>query len=462
MADSKKYDVVVIGAGPGGYVAAIRAAQLGLKAAVIEKEALGGVCLNWGCIPSKALLKNAEVLSYINKSEDFGITVEGVKADFGKAMARSRAVADKNNSGVAYLLRKNDVDHIEGNAVIKSASTIEVNGDTIYSADNIIIATGSSPRAVPGIDIDHQNIVTSRDAIVTDKLPKSILIVGGGPIGVEFAYIYKAYGVDVTIVELLENIVPNEDEEVSKQLLRSLTKIGITIKTGCKVSSVKNNKTSVRVSFDSDGQIEESTFDRVLVAIGVVPNTTGIGLEGNSIAMENGYVLVDDQMRTSIPNIYAIGDITGKLPLAHVASAQANIAVESICGLETVALEYSMIPRAIYCNPQVASLGLTESQAKEQGYEINVGKFNAQANGKAGAMGESEGFVKLVFDAKYGEILGAHMIGPEVTELLGELSLTKLCEGTSLELGLAVHAHPTLSEMIKEAALDAQGKVLHM
>ncbi len=462
MADSEKYDVIVIGAGPGGYVAAIRASQLGLRAAVIEKEALGGVCLNWGCIPSKALLKNAEVLSYINNSEDFGISIDGVKADFSKAMARSRAVADKNNSGVAYLLRKNNVDHIEGSAIIKSPTVIQVDGNSEYHADNIIVATGSSPRTIPGIEIDHENIVTSRDAIVAEKLPKSILIIGGGPIGVEFAYIYKAYGVDVTIVELFENIVPNEDEEVSKQLARSLSKIGIKIKTGCKVSSVKNNKASVRVSFEQNEVIEDSTFDKVLVAVGVVPNTQAIGLEENGIDMENGYIAVDDTMKTSIANIYAIGDITGKLPLAHVASAQANIAVESICGMDTVALDYSMIPRAIYCNPQVASLGLTEIQALEQGYDIKVGKFNAQANGKAGAMGESDGFVKLVFDAKYGEILGAHMIGPEVTELLGELSLTKLCEGTSMELGLAVHAHPTLSEMIKEAALDAQGKVLHM
>lgn len=462
MVDSEKYDVIVIGAGPGGYIAAIRASQLGMRAAVIEKEALGGVCLNWGCIPSKALLKNAEVLSYINRAGEFGIEVEGVKADFGKAMARSRAVADKNNNGVAYLLRKNNVDHIEGNAVIKSSTAVEVNGSATYSADNIIIATGSSPRTVPGIEVDHENIVTSRDAIVSEKLPKSILIIGGGPIGVEFAYIYKMYGVDVTIVELQNNIVPNEDEDVSKQLARSLNKIDINIKTGCKVVSVKNNKASVRVSLDTDGQEEEVTFDKVLVAIGVVPNTSGIGLEEMSITTDRGYVTVDDKMITSVPNIYAIGDITGKLPLAHVASAQANIAVEAMSGMETVPIDYTMIPRAIYCNPQVASLGLTEAQAIEAGYEPQIGRFNAQANGKAGALGESDGFVKLIFDSKYGEILGAHMIGPEVTELLGELSLTKLCEGTSLELGLAVHAHPTLSEMIKEAALDAQGKVLHM
>lgn len=466
MVTDSEYDVAVIGGGPGGYVAAIRAAQLGLKACVIERDALGGVCLNWGCIPSKALLKNAEILSYIHRADQFGLRFDNFSADYSVAVGRSRQVVDRMTRGVGFLLRKNNVEHIAGTARLTSPNSIDVVGadgqSSQVSARNIIVATGARPRSIPPLPVDGQRIITSREAIVAEDVPASIAIVGGGAIGVEFAYIYRMYGSSVTIIELLPRLVPNEDEEISQQLERAFGRDGIELKTGTGVTAAQADSSGVTLTIEKDGATETTRFDKVLVAIGVQPNTEDLGLEALGVATDRGYITVDDQMATNVAGVYAVGDVTGKLALAHVASAQGVTAVESIAGEETRPLDYTLMPRATYCHPQVASMGLTEAQAREQGYEVKIGRFNVQASGKAVAMGENDGLVKLVIDAKYGELLGGHMCGPEVTELLGELSMTKLLEGTTLELGWAVHAHPTIAEMVHEAALDAEGRVLHM
>ncbi|PKB71224.1 MAG: dihydrolipoyl dehydrogenase [SAR202 cluster bacterium Io17-Chloro-G6] len=457
------YDLAVIGSGPGGYVAAIRAGQLGLKTAIIEKEALGGVCLNWGCIPSKALLKNAEIVSYMNRADEFGLKMDNFHADYSVAIDRSRKVVDRNTKGVAFLLDKNKVDHIRGTGKIVGAGKVEITPDgNVIQAQNIMIATGARPRSIPPLPVDGEKVITSRESIVLSDLPASIVIVGGGAIGVEFAYIYKMYGVQVTIVEMLPRLVPNEDEDVSAQLERAFKRQGIDFLTGAGVTGVDTTGSGVTVTVDKDGAAQTLECDKVLVAIGVQPNVEDLGLETVGIATDRTGIIVDEKMATNVSGIYAIGDVNGKMPLAHVASAQAAVAVETIAGLETQPLDYIYMPRATYCMPQIASFGLTEAQAREQGKDINVGTFNVQANGKALAMGETAGMVKLVVDAKYGELLGGHMIGPEVTELLGELSMTRMLEGTVLELGWAVHAHPSLSEMIKEAALGAQGRTIHM
>ena len=466
MVTDSEYDVAVIGGGPGGYVAAIRAAQLGLKACVIERDALGGVCLNWGCIPSKALLKNAEILSYIHRADQFGLRFDNFSADYSVAVGRSRQVVDRMTRGIGFLLRKNNVEHIAGTARLTSPNSIDVVGADGQSSQvrtrNIIVATGARPRSIPPLPVDGQRIITSREAIVAEDVPASIAIVGGGAIGVEFAYVYRMYGSSVTIIELLPRLVPNEDEEISQQLERAFGRDGIELKTGAGVTAAQADASGVTLTIEKDGATETARFDKVLVAIGVQPNTEDMGLETLGVATDRGYITVDDQMATNVAGVYAVGDVTGKLALAHVASAQGVTAVESIAGEETQPLDYSLMPRATYCHPQVASMGLTEAQAREQGYEVKIGRFNVQASGKAVAMGENDGLVKLVIDAKYGELLGGHMCGPEVTELLGELSMTKLLEGTTLELGWAVHAHPTIAEMVHEAALDAEGRVLHM
>ena len=457
------YDLVVIGSGPGGYVAAIRAGQLGLKTAIIEKEELGGVCLNWGCIPSKSLLKNAEIVSYFKRAYEFGLKMDNFHADYSVAIDRSRKVVDRNTKGVAFLLDKNKVDHIQGTAKIVGAGKVEVAPDgNVIEAKNIIVATGARPRSIPPLPIDGEKVITSRESIILSDLPESIVIVGGGAIGVEFAYIYKMYGVQVTIVEMLPRLVPNEDEDISAQLERAFERARIDFLTGAGVTAVDTSGSGVTVTVDKDGAAQTLECDKVLVAIGIQPNVEDLGLETVGIATDRTGIIVDDKMATNVAGIYAIGDVNGKMPLAHVASAQAAVAVETIAGMETQPLDYTYMPRATYCMPQIASFGLTEAQAREQGKEVNVGTFNVQANGKALAMGENFGLVKLVVDAKYGELLGGHMIGPEVTELLGELSMTRILEGTVLELGWAVHAHPSISEMLKEAALSAQGRTIHM
>ena len=458
-----EYDVLVLGSGPGGYVAAIRAGQLGMKTAVMERDALGGICLNWGCIPSKALLRNAEVLSIIRHADQYGIGVGEVSPDFGKAIDRSRSVVGRLTSGVGALLRKNKVDHIQGTGALQDANTVRIAEDgSVVSANHVIVATGASQRDIPGLPIDRETVITSREALELRDVPARVVIVGGGATGCEFAYVWRAYGAEVTIVELMPRLIPNEDEEISAQLERSFRRQGIRSVTGAQVEGIEVNggSASVSISTDSENMVEEC--DKVLVAVGVQGNTTGIGLAAAGVRTERGFIPVDDSMRTNVPNIYAIGDVTGKMLLAHVASAQGVTAVERLAGLDPQPLDYVQIPRAIYCRPQVASFGLTEAQAREQGYPIKVGRFPMAASGKALAMNESEGMIKLVVDEEIGEILGAHMIGAEVTELLGELGMTKLLEATTAELGWLVHPHPTISETVKEAALAAEGEAIHI
>ena len=458
-----EYDVVVVGAGPGGYVAAIRASQLGLRTAVVEREELGGVCLNWGCIPSKALLKNAEILSLLHRSEEFGFYFDNLRVDYAKAIDRSRKVVDRNTRGVAYLLRKNKVEHIKGDASLRDSHTIEVAPDgRVITAKNVILATGARPRSIPALPIDGELVITSRHALELRQLPSSVVIVGGGATGMEFAYLYNAYGVQVTVIELLPRIVPNEDEEISQQLEEALSEEGVTFITGSGVTEMTPSQGGAKLKVESSSGAQEIECEKVLVAIGVQGNTEDLGLDGVGVATEKGFIQVDGNMSTNVPGIYAIGDVTGKLLLAHVASAQGVMATETIAGVESTPLDYVMMPRATYCIPQVASFGLTEQQARDQGYSVKIGKFPFQASGKAVAMAETKGLVKLVVDEKYGELLGAHLVGPEVTEMLAELSIAKLLEGTTLELGWMVHSHPTLSEVVKEAALAVDGLSIHI
>lgn len=458
----QNFDLIIIGGGPGGYVAAIRAAQLGQKVALVERDNLGGICLNWGCIPTKALLKNANVLETIRHANDFGIQVEKFSADFGKAIDRSRVVSNRLVKGVEFLMKKNKIEVIKGEAVLTSANRVEVKPDGRgLTAKNIIIATGARAITIPGLPLDGKDVITSREALALRELPSPIVIVGAGPIGMEFAYIYRAYGADVTVVEMLPHLLPREDPEVSAVIEKETQKLGTKFRVNTKVESAEKVNGKVQLKVSSEGKTEVIEAQKVLVAISVKPNSENLGLEALGVKMTRGAIDVNDMMQTNVPGIYAIGDVTMKLPLAHVASHQGVIAAEAIAGKETRALDLNNVPRCTYCTPQVASLGLTEAQAKEAGHEIRVGKFNFRANGKALGINEYEGFVKLVVDKKYGEILGAHLVGPEVTDLTGELSLAKSMELTPAELAHAVHAHPTLTEVIAEAALDSMGEALH-
>ena len=457
------FDVVVLGAGPGGYVAAIRAAQLGLKTAIIEKDSVGGVCLNWGCIPSKSLLRNAEVLNLVNNAEEFGITFENLTYDFSKAISRSREVVDKLTSGVQYLLNKNQVELIEGTGKLTEPHEIEIlENNRKFTSDNIIIATGARQRDIDSMPIDHHIVINSRDALSMSEIPDDITIIGAGATGVEFAHIYRSYGAKVTLVEMMDRIIPNEDSEISDSLRKSFAEREIDIKVGVAVKSIQASNGTALVTLVANGEEHLITSDKVLVAVGVQPNTDGIGLEGAGITTDKGFISIGENMETNVSGVYAIGDVTGKMLLAHVATAQAVTAVEYIAGLNPAPIDYHLMPRAIYCEPQVASFGMTEAQARNHGIEFQIGRFPFSASGKAVALGHTEGIIKLVIDPEIGEILGAHMIGPEVTELLAELSMTKLLEGTTTELGWLVHPHPTISETLKEAALDSNGEAIHI
>ena len=452
MAD---YDVAVIGSGPGGYPAAVRAAQLGLSVVCIERESLGGVCLNWGCIPSKALLRNAEVLRTIRGAEEYGIEVSGVKADYALGVARSRKVVDRLIKGVASLFRRDGVAYIEGNATIAGPRAVSVNGDRI-ECSSMIIATGARPALPPPFtSVDGEVVMTYREAIVDERAPKRAVVIGGGATGVEFAYLYNAYGAEVTLVESLPRILPREDEEIVRALSRSLEGQGMRLLTGASVTAIAVEGGVARVTVASEGGSVDLEADRVLVAAGIAPNTEGLGAESAGCTMERGFVQVDDSLRANGENVYAVGDVNGRLPLAHVAQAEGVYAAEHIGGLRPPALDYAGMPRATYCNPQVASIGLTDEQAREQGYAVRVGRFPFLANGKALAVGHREGFAKIVVDSSTGELLGAHLIGHEVTELLGELSMTRLLDGTDIEIGRLVNVHPSMSEAVKEAALAA-------
>jgi dihydrolipoamide dehydrogenase len=463
----EKRDVVIIGGGPGGYVAAIRAAQLGLQVALVEREDLGGVCLNWGCIPTKALLRNAEVVNLLGEGRTFGFQLEGFQVDYGAAVDRSRKVSGRLVKGVDLLMRKNDVHVVEGVGRIVDPHTVHValnaGGEATLETDAIIIATGARARSIPGVEIDGERVITYRQALEMRDLPASVIVVGAGPIGMEFAHIWRSYGAEVTIVEMMDRLVPLEDDEVSAQVERAFKRRRVRFLTSTRVEAIEATDSDVRVRVrGEDGESETLEADQALIAIGVRPNSEDLGLDVVGVTVEKGWIRVDERMRTDVEGVYAIGDVTGKMPLAHVASAQGIVAVEVIAGHDPDPLDYDAIPRCTYCQPQVASLGLTEAQAKDQDHNVKVGQFPFLPNGKALALGENQGFVKLVVDAETERLLGAHLVGPEVTELLPELVLTRSA-GLSVEaITNAIHAHPTLNEALAEAAHAVFGEAIHI
>ncbi len=460
------FDIIVLGSGPGGYVTAIRASRLGFKTAIIEKESLGGVCLNWGCIPTKALLKSAQVFEYLQHAGDYGLKAEGVDKDFDAVVKRSRNVADGMSKGVQFLMKKNKIEVINGYGTLRPEKKVSVKTEdgkeTEYSANHIIIATGARSRELPNLPQDGKKIIGYRKAMTLEKQPKKLIVVGSGAIGIEFAYFYNAMGTEVTVVEYLPNIVPVEDEDVSKQLERSFKKSGIKIMTSSEVTKVDTSGDGVKVTVKTEKGEEFLEADIVLSAVGIKSNIENIGLEEVGIAVDRDKILVNGFYETNIPGYYAIGDVTPGQALAHVASAEGILCVEKIAGLHVEPLDYGNIPGCTYCMPEVASVGLTEKQAKEKGYEVKVGKFPFSASGKAKASGNPDGFVKVIFDAKYGEWLGCHMIGVGVTDMIAEAVVARKLETTGHEILKAVHPHPTMSEAVMEAVADAYGEVIHL
>lgn len=460
------YDIIVVGSGPGGYVTAIRASQLGFKTAIVERENLGGICLNWGCIPTKALLKSAQVFDYMNHAEQYGLKAEGVEADFSAIISRSRGVADGMSKGIDFLMKKNKIDVLNGTAKLKPGKKIDVtdaDGNvTEYSASNIIIATGARSRELPNLPQDGEKIFGYRKAMTLEKQPKKLVVVGSGAIGVEFAYFYHTLGTEVTIVEYLPNIVPVEDEDVSKALLRSFKKSKIKVMTGSEVTSVDTSGEGVKVYVNTKKGEKVIEADAVLSAVGIKTNIENLGLEDVGIVVDRDKIVVDKYYNTNIPGYLAIGDVVSGPALAHVASAEGITAVENIKGMNPEAIDYGNIPGCTYCNPQVASVGMTEKAAVEAGHEIRVGKFPFSASGKASAAGAKDGFVKVIYDAKYGEMLGCHMIGDNVTEMISEAVVARKLETTGHEILKAIHPHPTMSEAVMEATADAYGEVIHL
>ena len=456
-----KYDVIVLGSGPGGYVTAIRASQLGLKTAIIEKESLGGVCLNWGCIPTKALLKSAQVFDYLKHADSYGLTVKEFDKDFGKVIERSRGVAEGMSKGVQFLMKKNKIEVINGFGKLKPGKKVDVDGKE-YSADHIIIATGARSRELPNLKQDGKKVIGYREAMTLKKQPKSMIVVGSGAIGVEFAHFYNSMGTEVTIVEFLPNLVPLEDEDVSKQFERSFKKAGIKVMTNSSVEKLDTSGKMVKATVKTSKGEEMLEAEIVLSAVGIASNLENIGLEDVGIVTDKGKIMVNDWYQTNIPGYYAIGDVVPGPALAHVASAEGITCVEKIAGLHVEPIDYGNIPGCTYASPEIASVGMTEKQAKEAGYELKVGKFPFSASGKASASGEKDGFVKVIFDAKYGEWLGCHMIGAGVTDMIAEAVLGRKLETTGHEVLKAIHPHPTMSEAVMEAVADAYGEVIHL
>ena len=456
-----KYDVIVLGSGPGGYVTAIRASQLGFKTAIVEKENLGGVCLNWGCIPTKALLRSAEVFNYLKNAEEYGLSADSVDKDFSKVIERSRGVADGMSKGVQFLMKKNKIEVINGTGKVKAGKKVEVDGKE-YSADHIIIATGARSRELPNLKQDGKKVIGYREALTLEKQPKSMIVVGSGAIGVEFAHFYNSLGTEVTIVEYLPNLVPLEDEDVSKQFERSFKKSGIKVMTNASVESVDTSGDMVKAIVKTKKGEETLEAEIVLSAVGISANIENIGLEDVGIITDKGKIVVNEWYQTNIPGYYAIGDVVPGPALAHVASAEGITCVEKIKGENVEPIDYGNIPGCTYATPEIASVGMTEKQAKEAGYELKVGKFPFSASGKASAAGEKDGFVKVIFDAKYGEWLGCHMIGHGVTDMIAEAVLGRKLETTGYEVLKAIHPHPTMSEAVMEAVADAYGEVIHL